>query len=234
MSDRWIVIPKWDRFQHYKDRQPPWIKNYTELMSDDAYRSLPLGTRGILHGIWMEYARGRRLLRGDSLSVSRALGQRVLTAQLDSLAQAGFIQLVASKPDASDTRVGEEEEKERREENTPLNPPSKQIRKPDELWDTLVDELGEPATRTERGKRNDAVKQLRDAGATPGEVRLRMARYRRRWPQVELTDQALVKHWTVMGREEPAANGPGPRRYGRGLTTDTMLELTKEAAHEDR
>jgi hypothetical protein len=130
----WIVVRNWGRFQHYKHRQPPWIKNYTELMSDDAYRSLPLGTRGVLHGLWMEYARGRRLLRGDSRSVSRALGQRVLTAQLEALNQAGFIDLVASKPGASDTRVGVEglrpEEDLRPEEPTgerkqkPAQPPA--------------------------------------------------------------------------------------------------------------
>src|SRR5262245_751608 len=54
--DRWIVIPDWDEFQHYKDRAPLWIKTYTRLLHDDAYLDLDIAARGILHGLWLLYA----------------------------------------------------------------------------------------------------------------------------------------------------------------------------------
>ncbi len=99
MADEWIWIPHWDGpegFQHYTDRDPIWIKNYTRLLSHDAYRTLSMSQRGIIHGIWMEYARSTRRLRGDTASLSRQLGQRVLSVQLKSLCDAGFMQIVDS------------------------------------------------------------------------------------------------------------------------------------------
>jgi hypothetical protein len=74
-------------------------------------------------------------------------------------------------------------------------------RAPDVIWDALEAELGRPATRNERGKRNNAVKQLRDVAASPDQVRDRCAEYRRRWPNASLTDQALVNHWTSLATE---------------------------------
>ncbi len=90
----WIVIPNWEKFQHYKDRNPAWIKNYPQLLSDEAYLSLSFHQRGVLHGIWMEYARAHRRLPDGTPTVSRRLGGRVTTATLQALEQAGFIEIV--------------------------------------------------------------------------------------------------------------------------------------------
>jgi len=100
---KWIVIPKWDGpqgFQHYKDRNPKWIKVYVELMSDDEFMTLSFADRGLLVSIWLEYASARRALAGDTLSLSRRLGQRVTRAQVERLVHAGFIEFSASKPGA--------------------------------------------------------------------------------------------------------------------------------------
>lgn len=42
----------------------------------------------------------------------------------------------------------------------------------DELWDSLTEFFGEPRTKSERGRRNRAVRELRDAGATTQEVQI--------------------------------------------------------------
>lgn len=99
MPDRWIVIPNWDGptgFQHYKDRTPRWIKNYVELMSDDAYLGLTGHRRAILHGLWMEYARSRRQLADNTATLSRRLSLKVTSRDLKALNDAGFIQFSAS------------------------------------------------------------------------------------------------------------------------------------------
>lgn len=99
MSEKWIWIPNWDGpegFQHYKGRDPIWIKNYTRLLSHDGYLSLSLPQRGLLHGIWIAYAKSARRLPGDTLTISRRLGQRVRKDSLVSLSAAGFIEFVAS------------------------------------------------------------------------------------------------------------------------------------------
>jgi hypothetical protein len=94
--DGWIVIPNWRRFQHYKDRQPRWIKVYTELMSDPAFLGLTFAQRGLLITLWLEYARSRRAIRVRAASMSRQLGGRVASAQLEALSDAGFIEITAS------------------------------------------------------------------------------------------------------------------------------------------
>lgn len=96
----YISIPNWTGkrgFQHYKDRNPPWIKVYTELLSNDDYLELTGDQRAILHGLWLEYARSTCRLPADTRSLTRRLNLRVTSAQLKRLENAGFIDLVASK-----------------------------------------------------------------------------------------------------------------------------------------
>jgi hypothetical protein len=53
-------------------------------------------------------------------------------------------------------------------------------------------------TASARGAVNSAVKQLRDAGASPGEIEARAEIYRRLYPDAVLTPLALVKHWPAL------------------------------------
>lgn len=95
----YIWIPNWDGpsgFQHYKERDPIWIKNYTRLLNKDEYLALSSHRRGILHGLWMAYATSNRRLRGDTRSLSQRLQIKVSTSDLESLNHAGFIEFLAS------------------------------------------------------------------------------------------------------------------------------------------
>lgn len=66
----------------------------------------------------------------------------------------------------------------------------------DEVWDALEAAYGyAPATRTERGKWNKAARDLREANATPQQIRERAAEYRRRWPLINANPLALAAHW---------------------------------------
>lgn len=82
------------------------------------------------------------------------------------------------------------------------------MRKRDHLWDALVDELGEPATKSERGARNAALKELREIDATPEQVRFCCQSYRMMWPNITLTPTALVKHWTTLARRNAKPTAP--------------------------
>lgn len=108
----WIVIPNWDRFQHYGNyRQPPWIKLYTELLHDDDFQSLSPSDRQALVGLWLLYAMTRRRVREDTAKISRSLGQRVTKRTLERLNHAGFVQFSASAPLAPEVEVEVEREK---------------------------------------------------------------------------------------------------------------------------
>jgi hypothetical protein len=116
MSDElWIVINRWDDFQHYKDREPKWIKLYTQLHHDSNWLELSGHQRAVLVGLWLEYASAHAQLRLDTRSLSRRLGLRVSSATLEALNHAGFIRFSASTPLASRaparSREGERENK---------------------------------------------------------------------------------------------------------------------------
>lgn len=95
-EDLWIEIPRWREFQHYKDRDPKWIKNYQRLLHNADYRRLSGHQRGVLHGLWMLYASCGRQLPLDTASITAQLGLRVSSLQLESLNHAGFILILSS------------------------------------------------------------------------------------------------------------------------------------------
>jgi hypothetical protein len=48
------ITPKnWDKFQHYKTRNPPWIKLHKELLDDFDWWRLPVASRALAPCIWM-------------------------------------------------------------------------------------------------------------------------------------------------------------------------------------
>jgi hypothetical protein len=95
---RWIVIPRWNDFQHYKDRRPSWIKAYTDLLNNDAYLDLTEHQALVIHRLWLMYASAGCHLHVTTASLSRHLHLRVMTRDLEALNHAGFIHFSASKP----------------------------------------------------------------------------------------------------------------------------------------
>jgi len=80
----------------------------------------------------------------------------------------------------------------------------------DVLWESVEQVMErKPETRSERGRWNAAVKELRDAGATPEQVYQRAAEYRRRWPRVEFSPNALSAHWGSLATRPAGTVGRG-------------------------
>lgn len=161
-ADRWIVVPNWGDFQHYKDRDPTWIKFYTRLMSDAEYMRLSFRLRGILGGIWLLYAASDGQVLGSSpAQLGRMIGgEEVRTRDIEALVHAGFIQLSASKPLALRYQVAspekeaepEEEKEELPEQGEPLGALVEISEKQGQRIQPLIDVLPlnevKPNTRT--------------------------------------------------------------------------------------
>ena len=43
----------WDKFQHYKDRCPPWIKLHRDLLNDREFACLPLASKALAPLLWL-------------------------------------------------------------------------------------------------------------------------------------------------------------------------------------
>jgi hypothetical protein len=94
----WIHIPRWDQFQHYKKRDPPWIKDYRSQLDNPTYLGLTFAQRGLLHDLRLLYLVTHKNVTLDTRKLSRRLGERVLSIQLEALNDAGLIEVRASTP----------------------------------------------------------------------------------------------------------------------------------------
>ena len=87
-------VRNFERFQHYKDRSPPWIKLYNELLDDYSFAVLPDASKWHLVAIWLLASRSDNEIPADTKWIAGHIGA---TEQVDltPLQQAGFI--VASR-----------------------------------------------------------------------------------------------------------------------------------------
>jgi hypothetical protein len=93
---QWIWVSRWEDFQHYQHsdgKVPAWTKSYTQLVNDEAYLNLSSHLRAVLHGVWLSFASARCHLGAETSSLSSRLRLRVMTRDIYSLCDAGFIQV---------------------------------------------------------------------------------------------------------------------------------------------
>lgn len=114
-------VKNFDRFQHYKDRAPPWIKLYNELLDDYEFGALPDASKMHLVAIWLLASRSENKIPFDPEWVSRRINATE-KVDLKLLAQKGFIvvdqQLQDREQDASTSLAERLPREEKRREET--------------------------------------------------------------------------------------------------------------------
>lgn len=105
MSPRasYIRVRNWDRYQHYSDRNPPWIKLHVELLDKHDTMTLPVATRWLAISLLLLAARNDNVI---DLNVSWLARESNLTPPqtergLKELTQCRFIEPVGRKRAAS-------------------------------------------------------------------------------------------------------------------------------------
>jgi hypothetical protein len=97
-------VKNFEKFQHYKDRSPPWIKLYNELLDDYAFGTLPDATKFHLVAIWLLASRSENKIPYDPRWVAQRINAGS-AVDLDVLAASGFIvvnqELQGAEHDAS-------------------------------------------------------------------------------------------------------------------------------------
>jgi len=83
-------VRNWEEFQHYKDRDPSWIKLYNRLLDDYAFGLLPDARKWHLIGIFLLASRHNNRVPCDPHWVSRKIGAH-LPVDLAMLERAGFL-----------------------------------------------------------------------------------------------------------------------------------------------
>lgn len=89
----YIKICKWDDFQHYKKRNPPWIKLHTSLLDNEAFECLHNDSKVLLMCLWLFAARkgnGEIPSNIDYLQRKLPAGKKI---NLQPLIDNGFIEV---------------------------------------------------------------------------------------------------------------------------------------------
>lgn len=88
------LTPKnWHSFQHYKKRNPPWIKLHKTLLDDCEFQHLPLASRALAPMLWLLASDATDgVIRSDSEALAYRLRISIdaLSEGLDPLLLAGF------------------------------------------------------------------------------------------------------------------------------------------------
>lgn len=88
------LIPKnWTTFQHYKDRNPPWIKLHRDLLIDKEFMRLPLASKALAPLLWLlasESVSGVFDADFDELEFRLRISQKELSEGLKPLIDNGF------------------------------------------------------------------------------------------------------------------------------------------------
>ena len=85
-------------------------------------------------------------------------------------------------------------------------PRPKKPRVPNVLWDEVaVQWFNGDVEKPDQSRVGKIVQTLKDFGATPEDIRARIQRYKKEWPDAECTPEALVKHWARFAPQRPPA-----------------------------
>ncbi|PHR55948.1 MAG: hypothetical protein COA43_14610 [Robiginitomaculum sp.] len=127
-------VKNWDEFQHYKDRNPPWIKLHNHLLDDYEFEMLGDAAKGHLLCIWMLASRTKNEMILDDKWITKKIGASN-KVNLEALISAGFLivehdasnslhnktQLATVSVPSEEKRRGEE--RQRRVDNSRFSPP---------------------------------------------------------------------------------------------------------------
>jgi len=93
-TKRMKLIPKnWTKFQHYKDRNPPWIKLHRDLLIDKTFMRLPTASKALAPLLWLlasESIDGIFDADFDQLEFRLRFTEKELTSGLKPLIEHGF------------------------------------------------------------------------------------------------------------------------------------------------
>lgn len=70
---KYVRVKNFERFQHYKDRSPPWIKLYNDLLDDYEFACLQDASKLHLVMIWLLASRNDNRLPADPAWIARRI-----------------------------------------------------------------------------------------------------------------------------------------------------------------
>lgn len=110
MAPRFLSIKNFDNYQHYKHRNPPWVKLHISLLDDPDFLSLPDASKWHYIGLILLASRHGNDIKPDSKYIGNRLG---LTEPLNLNLQFLKDHVLASKASRLHTNADSESETEK-------------------------------------------------------------------------------------------------------------------------
>lgn len=86
----YLSVVNWSKYQHYKDRCPPWIKIHLSTLSDYAFTCLPDASKAHLILIWLLASRTENRFYNDPRWIQKQIGTDK-PPNIKALITAGFL-----------------------------------------------------------------------------------------------------------------------------------------------
>lgn len=120
-------VRNFEKFQHYKDRSPPWIKLYTNILENYEFGALTDASKSHLILIWLLASRTEGTLPYDAEWISRSIHAHG-KVNLEELANAEFIVVdQGGKQDASKPLDQRQRERQSQKKDILSNPPEEDL-----------------------------------------------------------------------------------------------------------
>ena len=162
---RTLKPKNWLEFQHYKSRNPPWIKLHKNLLDDFDFQCLPVASRALAPCLWLlasEHPTGEIDARPESIAFRLRMSIKDVNAGLAPLIESGFFLILADCTQGASAMLAErkqlaseslseteteteteterEREAERKAETTrsPLSKQSIQLQEIQDAWNDMA------------------------------------------------------------------------------------------------
>lgn len=89
-------VKGWEKHQHYKDRNPPWIRFYNTTLDDYEVAHLPDVAKAHLFGIWLLASRYENVIPYDANWIGKKINATA-PVDLEQLASLGLIEIIGAR-----------------------------------------------------------------------------------------------------------------------------------------
>lgn len=89
-----LKVKNWEKYQHYKDRCPPWIKLHVSTLNDRKFCALSQASRGLLMQLWVLASENEGCVVSDLTELQFRLRDNTIKSDdLNILIEKGFLKI---------------------------------------------------------------------------------------------------------------------------------------------
>ncbi|MDD5095836.1 MAG: hypothetical protein PHV74_15905 [Dehalococcoidia bacterium] len=90
---KYLKVHDWEQYQHYNNRNPPWIKLHVDLLNNRKFTALALASKGLLMQLWILASRKKGEVPSDLEEIRFQLRDHSIKQKdIDLLVSTGFLE----------------------------------------------------------------------------------------------------------------------------------------------